>query len=167
MQDLEKWFGRWDARHLLYDASLDSFVNEAFLQCRCIMTCDKCGGSRFTHYTTNVAPNYKIIFFAERGSRTHRNMLERIPISAIRTIASVRLSSHALRCETLRWGTSDESGRLCTLCAKQVWESEYHTLMQCFAFDHIGPCSPHSSIEPNPCMNFSHNHDVHSRLQHS
>ena len=31
MQDLEKWFGRWDATHLLHDASLDSSVNEAFL----------------------------------------------------------------------------------------------------------------------------------------
>mgnify|MGYP000099513026 CR=1 FL=1 len=38
MQDMEKWFGRWDATHLLHDASLDSFVNEASLQCQCILT---------------------------------------------------------------------------------------------------------------------------------
>ena len=143
MQDIEKWFRRWDATHLLHDASLDSSVNEAFLQRQCIMRWDKCGGSRFTHYTTHVAPNYKSIFFAERGNRTHRYMLEPIPLSAIRTIASMRLSSHALRCETGRWGTSDESGRLCTLCPKQVRESEYHTLIQCSAFDHIRPCFPH------------------------
>ena len=42
MQDMEKWFGRWDATHLLHDVSLDSFVNEAFLQCQRIMTWDKC-----------------------------------------------------------------------------------------------------------------------------
>ena len=30
MQDIEKWFGWWDARHLLHDASLESSVNEAF-----------------------------------------------------------------------------------------------------------------------------------------
>ena len=138
MQDIEKWFGRWDARHLLHDASLDSSVNEAFLQRQCIMTWDKCGGSRFTHYTTNVASNYKTIFFAERGSRTHRYMLELIPLASIRTIAFMRLSSHAFQCETGGcWGTSDESGRLCTLCPKQVRESEYHTLIQCSAFDHI------------------------------
>ena len=41
------------------------------------------------------------------------------------------------------WGTSDESGRLCTLCPKQVCESEYHTLIQCSAFDHIRLCFPH------------------------
>ena len=112
MQDTEKWFGRWDARHLLLNASLDSFVNEAFLQRQRIMTWEKCGGSRFTHYTTHVAPNYKTIFFVERENRTHRYMLEPIPLSVIRTIASMRLSSHALRCETGRWGPSDESGRL-------------------------------------------------------
>ena len=27
MQDMEKWFGRWDATHLIHDASLDSSVN--------------------------------------------------------------------------------------------------------------------------------------------
>ena len=31
MQDIEKWFGRYDATLMLHDASLDSFVNEAFL----------------------------------------------------------------------------------------------------------------------------------------
>ena len=129
MQDKKKWFGRWDATHLLHDASL---VNEAFLQRQCIMRWDKCGGSRFTHYTTRVAPNYKSIFFAERENRTHQHMLEPISLSSIRTIASMGLSSHALRCETRRWGTSDESGRLCTLCPKQVQESEYHTSIQCF-----------------------------------
>ena len=41
-------------RHLLQDASLDSSVNEAFLQRQCIMTWDECEGSRFTHYTTHV-----------------------------------------------------------------------------------------------------------------
>ena len=133
------------------------------------MTWDKCGGSHFTHYTTHVAPNYKTIFFTERGNRTHRYMLEPIPLSAIRTTASMRLSSHALRCETGRWGTSDESGRLCTLCPKQVREFEYHTLIWYNAlplniFDHAFHIS---STESNPCMNFSHNHSVHSRLQHS
>ena len=94
MQDMENWFGRLNATHLIHDASLDSFVNEAFLQCQCIMTWEKCGGPRFTH------SNYKTIFFAERGNRAHRYMLEPIPLSAICTIASMRLSSHALRCET-------------------------------------------------------------------
>ncbi|MCO5596688.1 hypothetical protein L7F22_050756 [Adiantum nelumboides] len=32
MQDIKKWFGRWDVLHLLYDASRDPNVNEAFLQ---------------------------------------------------------------------------------------------------------------------------------------
>ena len=146
-------FGRWDATHALHAASQDSSINEAFLQHQCIITWDKCGGSRFTHYTTHVAPNYKSIFFTERGNRTHRYMLESIPLSAIQTIDSMWLSSHALRCETERWGTSDESGWLCTLCPKQVWEAEYHTLIQCYAFDHIQPCFPHIFDQAHPCTN--------------
>ena len=134
MPDMEKWFGRWDATHLLHDVSLDSSVMR---QCECIMTWDKCGGSHFTHYTTHVAPNYKTIFFVEWGNRTNRYMLEPIPLSTVRTNASMRLSSHALRCETGRWGTSDESVRLCRLCPKQVREFECHTLIQCSSYDHI------------------------------
>ena len=38
IQDMKKWFGGWDATHLLHDASLDSSTNEAFLQRQCIMT---------------------------------------------------------------------------------------------------------------------------------
>ena len=78
-----------------------------------------------TLYYTCRAPNYKTIFFTERGNRTHRYMLEPIPLSAIWTIAS-GLGSHALWCEMGSWGTSDKSGRLCTLFPKQVRESEYH-----------------------------------------
>ena len=83
MQDKEKWFGRWDVRHLLHDASLDSSINEAFLQCQCVLTRDKCGGSRFTHYTIDVSPNYKTIFCAEQGNPTHQYMLESVPLSAM------------------------------------------------------------------------------------
>ena len=118
------------------------------------MTWEKCGGSCLTHYSTHVAPNYKTIFFAERGNRTHRYMLEPMPLSAIQTIASMQLSSHTLRCETGHWGTSDESGRLCTLFPKQVWESKYHTLVKCSAFDHIRPCFLHIFDEPQSLHEF-------------
>ena len=59
MQDTNKWFGRWDASHLLHDASTDSQVNEAYLQHQCITAWEEAGGSRFIHYTTHIAPNYK------------------------------------------------------------------------------------------------------------
>ena len=96
MQDTKKWFGKWDAGHLLHDASLDPMVNEAFLQCQCLTKWETIGGSRFTHYTTHIAPNYKSIFFSKRGSRTHPYMLEPIPLSAVRTLAAIRLSCHSL-----------------------------------------------------------------------
>ena len=56
--------------------------------------------------------------FTERGNRTYRYMFEPISLSAIQTIVSMQLSSHALRCEMGCWGTSDESVRLCTLFPK-------------------------------------------------
>ena len=120
------------------------------------------------NYTTHVAPNYKTIFLAEWGNRTHLYMLEPVPLASIRTNVSMRFSSHALRCETGCWGTSDQSGRLCTLCPKQVRESEYHSLIQCSAFEHIQPCFPHIFDQAQSLHKYlSHNHNVHSQLQHS
>ena len=54
---------------LLSDASIDSIVNEAFSNSMCIMTLEKHGDSR--HYTTFVAPNYKIIFFIKQENCKH------------------------------------------------------------------------------------------------
>ena len=126
MQDMEKCFGSWHATHLLHDASLDSFLNEAFLQYQCIMRWDKCGGSRFTQYTTPIAPNYKTMFFAEWGNHTHRYMLEPIPLSTIQTMAS-----------------------MCLISRIAMWD---------MSLGHMWS---------NPCTNLSHNHNVHSQLQHS
>ena len=75
-------------------------------------------------------------------------MLEPILLFAIQTIASMQLSSHALRCEMGHWGPSDESGRLCILCPKQARESKNHALIQCSAFDHIQLCFPHIFDQP-------------------
>ena len=164
MQDLEKWFGRWDARHLLHDASLDSSVNDVFLQRQCIITWEKCGGSRFTNYTINVAPNYKTIFFAKRGSRTHRYMLE--PIPPFEPLLSCDLAR-------MHWDVRRDVGAQVMRVADYAqfalnkFESQSITLWYnappLTIFDHAF----HISLEPNPCTNFSHNHNVHSQLQHS
>ena len=164
-------FGRWDATHALHAASLDSSMNEAFLQHQCIITWDKCGGSRFTHYATRVAPNYKTIFFGKRGTHKHRYILEPIPLSVIRTIASMWLSSvHALR---VRRGVGAQVirvvSRLSTVCPKQVWEFECHTLIQCstLSFITIAHAFDASLTKLNPCINFSHNYNVHTQFRHS
>ena len=83
MQDIKKWFGRWDAIHFLHDAQVDSFVIEAFLQHQFIRTQEKCGRSCFVHYTTYIRPNCKITFFAERENQTHQYILEPISLSTI------------------------------------------------------------------------------------
>ena len=41
-----------------------------FLQCQCIMTWGKCGGSRIRHYATYVAPNYKNHILHRMGNYT-------------------------------------------------------------------------------------------------
>ena len=108
--------------------------------CNANVSCmGQCRGSRFTHYTTHVPPNYKTIFFTERGNRTHRYMLEPIPLSAIQTIASMRLSSHALRCET---GVGAQVMRVAGYAhfALNKFESLSITL---WYNAHIQPCFPH------------------------
>ena len=83
MQNIEKWFGRWDTTHMLRDASIDSFVNKAFLQAQCILSWEESVGSHFSHYTTYVEPNYKTIFFAKWGDHTRQYILEFISLSII------------------------------------------------------------------------------------
>ena len=80
MQDMEKLFGRWDATHLLHDASLDSFVKGAFLHWQCIITWGKYKGPRFTDYTTYIAPNKET---------THINIVRAHSVSTIHTIVSM------------------------------------------------------------------------------
>ena len=54
------------------------------------------------------------------------------------------LTSLSLWCEMQHWGTSDESNLLCTLFPKQVQYFDYHTSIECPAFDHIRLCFPHT-----------------------
>ena len=131
------------------------------------MTWEKCGGSRFTHYTTHVAPNYETIFFAERGNRTHRYMLEPIPLSVIRTISSMRLTSHALGSKR---GVGAQVMRVVDYAHfalnkyRSLTITLWYNALPLIIFDHAFHTS---STKPNLCTNFSHNHNVHSRLQHS
>ena len=125
-----------------------------------IMTWDKCGDSCFTHYTTHFAPNYKTIFFTEWGNCTHWYMLQPITLSTIRTIASMRLSSHALG---HRWWVFDYARFAQNKFEIMSITLRYNALPMIIFDDAFHT----SSTKPNPCMNLSHNHNVHSRLQHS
>ena len=64
MQDIEN--GLED--RIQHNASIDSLVNEAIVQRKCIIPCEKFGASLFTY----VTPNYETMFFAERGNLTHQ-----------------------------------------------------------------------------------------------
>ena len=102
MKDMEKWFGRWDATHLIHE-NITRFLCKWGLFAT-PMYHDIGEMWKLTLHTLyHTAPNYKTIFFAERENRTHRYMLEPILLSAIWTIAFMRLISHALRFETGRW----------------------------------------------------------------
>ena len=102
---------------------------------QCIMTLEKCGGSSFTHYTTNVAPNYKNIFFAKWGNHIKQYMLESIWLVFIWMIASIRLYSHSLRGEAYPLPLI-------------TFSYAFHT----------------SSNKPNLCMNLCHGHNVHTHI---
>ena len=53
------------------------------------------------HIILHIAPNYKTTLFNKQGICTHQYMLEPILLSAIQSIASMRLSSHPFG---MRWG---------------------------------------------------------------
>ena len=99
--------------------------------------------------------NYKNIIFSKGKTTPYDYMLEPIPLSTIRTIASMQLGSHTLRCEMGCCVKSDESNWLFTL-----WYNALPLISLNYAF--------HTSLTKlNSSTNFSHNHNVHSRLQHS
>ena len=134
IQDMEKWFGQCHA-------SLDSSLNEAFLQCQCIMTCEK---AHITHYIAYVAPNYKNILFTEWGNHTwHQYMLEPILLSPIWTIASMQASSNAISCES----RIEVQVMRVVIYAHFAWNKfeslKFTHWYKCFAFDHIWLCVPH------------------------
>ena len=161
---MEKWFGGWDATHLLHDVSLDTSVNEAFCNTNVSWHGGKCGGSHFTHYTAYVAPNYKTNIFTEQGNHTHRYMLESILLSAIWTIASMRLTLHSLRCEM---GIGTQVMRVVGYAQfprnkfKRLSITLWCNALPLITFNYAFHTS---STRPNPCTNFSNSHNVHSQL---
>ena len=125
----------------LIRATLDSFVNEPFCNAN-VSTWEKCGSSHFTHYTTYVAPNYKIYPSPNGVSiqmiicQNPSHCLPSEPFFQTTQLTLTMIGNGAL-------GHKYESIRPQTLCLKQVWESEYQNLIQGSAFDHIQQCFPH------------------------
>ena len=107
--------------------------------------------SRFTHNTTYISHNYKTIFFVELGNHTHQYMLEPILFFAIRTIASMRLSSHALSYEMGHWGTRWEWSTMHSFpeASSGVWVSHFDTMPFCL-WSYSIMISTH--LRPNPIL---------------
>ena len=98
----------------------------------------------------------------EWRNRTHQYMLEPIPLSAIRTITSMHCN--------VRRGIGAQMMRVVNYAhfALNKFESLkitfWYIALPLTIFDYAFHTS---STMPNPYTNFSHNHNVHSRLQHS
>ena len=87
-------------------------------------------------------------------------MLQPITLSTIRTIASMRLSSHALG---HRWWVFDYA-RFAQNKFEIMSITLWYNALPLIIFNHALHTS---STTPNPCTNLPHNHNVHSQLQHS
>ena len=69
MYDMKKWFRKCSVLHLLRNATKDSFVDQAFLQCQCNPTWEKYG---FTSYITYIGKTTKPSFLLdEQIATTH------------------------------------------------------------------------------------------------
>lgn len=143
MEDIKRWFKRWDAGILLSTPIEDGKVIESFLQRRLLCSWEEAiHRTKFTYYTKSINPTFKDQFFAPREQRVQPYLLEPVPQFAIRTVASIRTGSHHLRCETGRWHSTGQtsiplSERTCLLCHQGTVESEQHALLECDAYSHI------------------------------
>ena len=155
MQDIEKWFGRWNVIHLFHDVSINSCVSQAFLLCQYIMTRGKCGGSCFAYYTGYLTPQYKTMFFVEQGNHKHQNMLKPIPLSVTQndSFHEIQLT---LSTNYVRQGVGAQVKRVIGtthFSLNKFATLTYHTLIQCSTVDHIDHAFHTVSTELNPCMN--------------
>ena len=96
----------------------------------------------FTHYTKNVALNYKNILFVKWGNHTHRYMLKPILLMSSKPLLPCNLAH--MHCDIRRGIGAQVMGvvEYATLHEK-VQVSGYHTLIQSSVFAHIQLCFPH------------------------
>ena len=103
----------------------------------------------------------------DSGNRTHRYMSEFILLASIRTIASCDLDH--MHCDVRR-GVGAHVMRVVDYAHFSLNKFESLNITHGYnalplkIFDHA---FHKSSTKPNPCTNFSHNHNVHSWLKHS
>ena len=90
-------------QHMLHDASIDSSMNEAFLQHQCIMIWSKCRDSRFQIILHVLHLTKKPCSLPNRKT-TQEYMLKPILLSAIPTIGSIQLSSSHSSSLMFEWG---------------------------------------------------------------
>ena len=120
-----------------------------------------------TFYYTCRTPRYKTMFFAKHGDSTHRYMLELILLSAIQTIASIRLSSQSHWFWVWSWGIGNDPSQLCPYSLNKVRCLRITHSYNAFPFITFDYAFHRSLAEANPYMNFSHGRIVHHQLQHS
>ena len=84
IHDIEKWFGWWDVTHLLHDASIDPFTNEAILQRQ--------------HHFKWLHLSRKWYSSSNEEAKHVNTILDQITLSIIWIVVSIRLSCHSLYC---------------------------------------------------------------------
>ena len=156
----------------LHDESTYSSINESCMQHQHLTTWERCRSSCFTLYIAYVAPNYKTIFFSERGNCIHRYTLEPILLSTICNVVSLWLSAHSLRCEMEHWAEGKETHWPCIFFFEQGREQlvsiPHFDTMYCI-WPHLSLLSTYSQYcqRITPYTLSSHICDAHFGLQHA
>ena len=109
-----------------------------------------------------IAPNYNNHICCHIGKLQASINVRAYALYAIWAIAYIWFSSCSMHFGIGCWGISHETCQLHTFCPKQAWVYEYHTFIKCFSIIYIRLCFLHIFDEPNPCVNFSYSHNVHS-----
>ena len=143
MQAMGKWFGNWDVTHLLHDTSIHSLINDVLFNAK--VSCHEENVEAHVHvarvYTTNVAPNFKTMFFTKHGNHKHQYKLE-----------PILLPCHPIHCfhatqVTLNMGVRQGVGaQVMRVIDYAHFNLNVLRVSQCdriLYIDHIGLCFPH------------------------
>ena len=171
-----------DATHLHYDASIDCYLRESFLQCQCIMRWEKCELSWFIHYIMFVATNRRFnssqisgTEYTDTCSSPSYSLLSKpLPLyNLVHTNYDVRLDlgpedmtllDYACFCHVLMWYPFQFCGSFVLNKFESLSILRWCNVVPSIIFDYVLHVY---YIQPNPCINLSYNQTEHSKLWHS
>lgn len=143
IQDIKKWFGRWNVQEyvdmqieqgktheymLKFDIALLQSLHEKWQ--------NTMHRSKWEYYCKYINPKYWDNYKAPKPE-AQPHISTPMPYKARHAITMMRMRSHMLKIETGSWLKMDRNQRKCNTCSMQAIEDEAHVTLECPAYAHI------------------------------